>query len=515
MADHAHSPEEASHGSMASSASTRSPSSGAFISNSRNFTISGGNITNITNIVNNTPIVTSDFRTIQLGDLDLRNEIRLEHLGVGKQSDMTVAVYQGENAEETWKREVSKYSGIRHPNFVQLYASVNSDGLYATIFHDDLVPLKQFVDEYRHSVISTVYLYSFFHAELDLRGQSLSWIRRSTGRLCLEIAPDIADRALPYLIGSSMSSRFPLSSLGPDPEMSMISSLTLNQFHNICCWYLARTELIPTLDKIHLGAIVLLHGESIRELGYIPNVTFSDDGWRGPWHDNAQIMPTHMENGWSRFHSSSVNGVINQTIWRDADRSSWLSQANYIFSQLATPPKHEYYILIDYIEYQLSFSGPSENLPQGYLFLCPLEDLQDDVGNFLRNLDCVGYWSLNPAGSQRLSSEEASSLGFPPLNLETYVYSRSWTENFYTALSRFHAGKGFDANSQDLARHLGYALYELSCSPGADSAHIEEVTSEVCEDPASTSLHALQTPRFRAKLRSLEHRMLRTLKIRN
>ncbi|KAJ7127746.1 hypothetical protein C8R44DRAFT_979368 [Mycena epipterygia] len=176
MTDHAHSPEEASSGSMPSSASVPSPSSGAFISNSSNFTISGGNITNVIHCV---PTVPSDFRTIPLGDLDLRNEIRLEHSGV---SDMTVAVYQGENAEETWKRELSKYSGLRHPNFVQLYASVNSDGLYATIFHDDLVPLKQFVDEYRHSVISTAYLYASFTTEFnDAEGYFQSLVGDLTG----------------------------------------------------------------------------------------------------------------------------------------------------------------------------------------------------------------------------------------------------------------------------------------------------------------------------------------------
>ncbi|KAJ7095597.1 hypothetical protein C8R44DRAFT_813505 [Mycena epipterygia] len=75
---------------------------------------------------------------------------------------MTVAVYQGEYAEETWRHELVKYSGLRHPNIIQLYGAVNSGGLYATIFHDELVPLKQFVHEYRHSVASTVYLYSYF-----------------------------------------------------------------------------------------------------------------------------------------------------------------------------------------------------------------------------------------------------------------------------------------------------------------------------------------------------------------
>ncbi|KAJ7120210.1 hypothetical protein C8R44DRAFT_877658 [Mycena epipterygia] len=156
---------------------------GAFFPKARNFTIAGGNFTNV---INCAPTVPSDFRTIPLGDLDLRNEIRLENGGVvtrqygrgtarriysaridGKQSDMTVAVYEGKNAEETWKCELAKYSGLRHPNIMQLYGAVNSGGLYAMIFHDDLVSFERFMDEYRHSVISTVYLYACSISELE------------------------------------------------------------------------------------------------------------------------------------------------------------------------------------------------------------------------------------------------------------------------------------------------------------------------------------------------------------
>ncbi|KAJ7095564.1 hypothetical protein C8R44DRAFT_889987 [Mycena epipterygia] len=80
---------------------------------------------------------------------------------------MTVAVYQGENAEEAWRRELAKYSGLRHPNILQLYGTVNSGGVYATIFHDELVPVEEFMDEFRHSVISLVYLYGYFTTELE------------------------------------------------------------------------------------------------------------------------------------------------------------------------------------------------------------------------------------------------------------------------------------------------------------------------------------------------------------
>ncbi|KAJ7127723.1 hypothetical protein C8R44DRAFT_539361, partial [Mycena epipterygia] len=101
------------------------------------------------------------------------------------------------------------------------------------------------------------------------------------------------------------------------------------------------------------------------------------------------------------------------------------------------------------------------NLPEGYLFLCPGEDLGDDTGRWLRNPECPAYWSLDPSGRQRLSTEKASRLGFPALKCDREIWGKSWDENVYAALSRFHAGQGFDPNTQDITRHLKYPLYEL------------------------------------------------------
>ncbi|KAF8129393.1 hypothetical protein K438DRAFT_1999924 [Mycena galopus ATCC 62051] len=193
MGDDPHSPPAEGHSSEFMSSPGYNPStqpSAAFIANSRNFSISGGQFIHITNYAPSVPV---EFRTIPLGDLDLRKEIRLDEYGVvnrvhgqraarriytarveGKQSDMTVALYQGEHAQQvvpftpghgdpgnyfvkTWKSDLEKYTGLRHPNFVQPYGTVNSGGLYATIFHDDLVPFAQFLDEYQHSVISSIY----------------------------------------------------------------------------------------------------------------------------------------------------------------------------------------------------------------------------------------------------------------------------------------------------------------------------------------------------------------------
>ncbi|KAJ7104879.1 hypothetical protein C8R44DRAFT_886905 [Mycena epipterygia] len=431
-----------------------SSSSGAFITNCQNFTIADSHFTNV---IHCAPAILSDFRTIPLGDLDLRNEIRLDDSGVagrhhgvrrvrrmytarieGKQSGMTAAIYEGEHAEEsfakTWRHELSKYSGFRHPNFVQLYGTVNSGGLYATIFHDDLVPAQQFLEEHRHSVISTVYLYHCFNTELSDANEYFRW-RGSSYAACCD---------------------FPL----------LMHLLTL---HPQFIWQ----KSIPW-----------------------------DTGWRryyyGPMED-----ATVMENGWSRIHSSCINIPIVRILSTNAKKpceDSWLSQANHVFSQLAIPPKHEDCFLVHYVQYRLRLSGPLENLLEGYLFLCPLEDLRSNDGTWLVTTECPAYWSLNSSGGHRLCPEDASNLGFPSLEFTMQAEVSSWPENVYAALSRFHAGKGFDPNSQDIARHLGHPTLELSCNSNVESAHIEEVSPHSLEpqlDPALASHDASFTQRFR------------------
>ncbi|KAJ7104860.1 hypothetical protein C8R44DRAFT_564882, partial [Mycena epipterygia] len=103
----------------------------------------------------------------------------------------------------------------------------------------------------------------------------------------------------------------------------------------------------------------------------------------------------------------------------------------------------------------------SENVPEGYLFLCPLEDFQSNDGTYLATPELPAYWSLNPTGGSRLRPEDASRLGFQSFTLKLEAHGKSWPENVYAALGRFHAGKGFDPNSQDVAQHLGHPIFEL------------------------------------------------------
>ncbi|KAF8188920.1 hypothetical protein K438DRAFT_1764171 [Mycena galopus ATCC 62051] len=121
--------------------------SGVFFPKARQFAVSGGTFTHITNNPQIRPVVPADFRRIPLGDIDLRRETRVDYkCGIvpfaserwvvrriysarinRRRPDMTVALY---NAEE-------------------LYGVTSASGIHAAVFHDD------FLHRYRdsHSII--------------------------------------------------------------------------------------------------------------------------------------------------------------------------------------------------------------------------------------------------------------------------------------------------------------------------------------------------------------------------
>lgn len=192
----------------------------------------------------------------------------------------------------------------------------------------------------------------------------------------------------------------------------------------------------------------------------------------------------------SRLDSSCVtDGPINRHLGTYLNRwhEAWFSQANHIFTKYLITPSHEkcckckhlqkdavpYFLvtaLVWGILYQLQLSPTPGTPPEGYLFLCPLEDLQSEEGAFTERPKCFAYWSLDSSGSERLRPEEASALGFPSLRWTRRILCRSWPESVYVGLSQFHAAKGFNVNSQDIARHLGHPLYEISRDPSSDFA---------------------------------------------
>jgi hypothetical protein len=67
--------------------------------------------------------------------------------------------------------------------------------------------------------------------------------------------------------------------------------------------------------------------------------------------------------------------------------------------------------------------------------------------------------------------EDATALGFPSILQSTKIWGLSWDESVYAGLRQFHEAKGFDPDSQDIARHLGKPLYQLMREMDIPFAH--------------------------------------------
>ncbi|KAJ7094971.1 hypothetical protein C8R44DRAFT_381653 [Mycena epipterygia] len=298
------------------------------------------------------------------------------------------------------------------------------------------------------------------------------WIRPSTGRLCVDLTPIVEFEILAHPNGPAISQSF-LNLFEPHEESKIIASMSLDDYHEICFWHLSRKRSLslPTNASVQLGMIYCTSGASLNnvvEIARIPDCKFQDDGW--------SAVGSRMESGWSRVDSGDATEHISRIIYYSwlAGFRYWLAQANHIFSRLNIMSNYENYVFITEIRYKLKIFGPRDSSLSGYLFLCPVGDLQSDIATGFRIPDCAAYWSLDPMGVQRLTMGEAIRRGFPSIKLEMEVLGYSWDGSVYAGLHQFHQRKRFDSDSQDVARHLGYPLFEVSSELDAAFVHVEE-----------------------------------------
>ncbi|KAJ7147411.1 hypothetical protein C8R43DRAFT_530105 [Mycena crocata] len=117
------------------------------------------------------------------------------------------------------------------------------------------------------------------------------------------------------------------------------------------------------------------------------------------------------------------------------------------------------FLFIDIVS-GVKISPKPQNPPEGFLFFCPGKDFKIGADS-VQWPDCPAYWSLDPLGIEHLSTQEAEVLGFPHVEPLITLKGSFWDASVYAGLRKFHEAKGFDPDSQDVARHLGYPLYEL------------------------------------------------------
>ncbi|KAJ7223346.1 hypothetical protein GGX14DRAFT_427383 [Mycena pura] len=236
---------------------SRDQSTSAFFLSPTQFTISGGVFTNnVTHVHQPSPVVPYGmfyytfegyrWRRIPLGDLNLLCDLDYNS-GVisrrqgqcsirrvysaripGCESNMTVAVYQGDKADEKWREDISKYANLRHPNIVQLYGVTICSGIRATVYHDDLIPWKHVEQRYHCSPIATVYIFHFASTEYEVRhGEVIG--SQLTCRLVGSVLPTMCPR-LPEIIWC-VYYRLPVTSSSGCDLQQVVSALNSLQMH--------------------------------------------------------------------------------------------------------------------------------------------------------------------------------------------------------------------------------------------------------------------------------------------
>ncbi|KAJ6473678.1 hypothetical protein C8R45DRAFT_1011528 [Mycena sanguinolenta] len=466
------------------------PYTGAFFPNSRHIVVAGGTFTSNNTIVTTAP---TDFLRLPLGSIDLQNEIRLDAAGVVswqrsrgpvrrmysaqvecRNKPMTVALYQGDHAEEEWRKDLSRHSPLRHPFILQIYAIASSSGIHATVFHDDILPFQQFLESFQHSAILQAYIvlytdadshaaYTYYSGILATSGLfSIWWIRPSTSRLSVELSTQVlAVRG--RLLRGTQEVAPPHGNLNPrDPtqEFLAISCLGHCQWYSVCSTYFRHRQRtrISLQAEVQMASIIFWPSdrqfEDTTEIAVSPDSHITCMGWI-----SSKLGP--LQGSSPRCNAADVfESQISLMKYNDLQCATWLSQANYIFKQRQIASNYENYVLVGNVHFYIQISAPERNPPAGYLFLCSPTDFETESTS-LRWPDRPAYWSLDPSGKSPLSVEAASGLGFPPIGLGTEIDEEFWDETVYSGLRKFDAGKGFDPETQDAARYLGFPLLEV------------------------------------------------------
>ncbi|KAJ7034847.1 hypothetical protein C8F04DRAFT_1347072 [Mycena alexandri] len=420
-------------------------SGGGMFAGSQHFTVAGGTFNNIMKNYHAAPTVPPDFRMIQIGDIDLQRELTVnKESGVlghrrkyncvrrvysaklsGRKGDWTVAMYQGNGAEEDWGQDREISGPIQNiPSFPFAH-------------HEGVSLLVSFLESAEWTRVSN-YVRSLGQG-MGSRECTL-WIRNSTGRLSVDLVPpDTLTEALvhsSYLTSNETSHQQTATPSGSSNiEILAIESLELGEYHFVSAVCLDHQwgASISTSAAVNLGAVIsraLQHQyEEHAEIAFLAGINFQNNGWQ-----EAKIQEL-VRNGWSR----------------------WMSQANHVFSRLQITSSLEDYVLIYDIYFTITIRDAGENPPPGYLFLCPKEDCQIGPNSFTWP-KIPAYWSLGPEGDEVLSTEEAARIGFPSFQLTTDVFGKFWDTSVYTGLHQFHRAKGFDPDSEEVALHPGYPL---------------------------------------------------------
>ncbi|KAK7063348.1 hypothetical protein R3P38DRAFT_2818264 [Favolaschia claudopus] len=461
----------------------------ALFHKNRNFEISGGTFN--FSVQRKEPDF-ENFRRIRLGDIILgkdmagvqriynRNVVRRVYRAkiVGMESPMTVTTFEGEEKEvnETWDEYISLHMRLRHPNILQLFGITSSQGLYAAIYHDEYISWEQMKKMYS-TPTQRVY-FEHFHAhgpyiafmknlEYLATEECTYWFHRS-GKLCIEDTPTLDAQFSSHFVGADMTIHSPKYILPPVEASKMIDSLDLESYYDnllgLGLWQV-RTILLGRHSTIRPHGVVKDVAGDLQEVAYLQLEPTPPDRWYWSW-GNTDMMP----NKWTRVRSTEFvehprpqDSTFSLQLYCGSHQAGVeefapFAQANYITRHLDLEPSSYSYIGEVYPRYSLSSWLPG-SLQEIFFFLPPARGFYtSDLTQCCFTTE-EPYWSFDPSGNNRLSPNEALNLGLPQASLEIFVDQVFVDEALFKDLHTFHTMKGFNAESQEIAKHLGLPLY--------------------------------------------------------
>ncbi|KAF7291425.1 hypothetical protein MIND_01287200 [Mycena indigotica] len=517
---------------------TNLASSPQIFANSHNFSVSGGTFrAESYHLHFSAPSVgeededpTEDFRRIRWGDLDLRH-LRLQtnhgpkdgkatatHVSrasrsmyaarvYGSTSDMSVAIYEGDKAQQDWIRAITEHAHFRSPAILQLFGTASRKGIYAAVFHDDLVPPEQMFQE--PSMLATMYYRQYLMLEFLKVGKYVGqrmgissvkspmftfWMRSSTRCLALEIFQG----DLTYFLPQQFECQTRVGA-NPEPQMNpvakdipeMIKAFSIRDFLAACLPIRNRRQVIQS--RVELNVVsrqqtrmelqLPIHALLSPMYAYEPVVRFSSAAnfqrgqmysWIGHSLSNDLRLMMRRGTGWSHVpysrDSSAEERWQSFRISIDTDEwsargyqdieTTWLAQAAYVFKELGVSRTRPEYSLPSSASCEVRLRSahvpPLDTKVDAYLALCPYwEFLDGPLGLRVKRPERVAYWSLDPEASEPLVAAEALALGLPALEIQMHVYDHSWDDATYEAIVELCIAKGMDPHSLDMVLHLG------------------------------------------------------------
>ncbi|KAJ7729589.1 hypothetical protein B0H16DRAFT_1586638 [Mycena metata] len=443
----------------------------------------------------------------------------------GEHSTMTVAKY--EDKPKNWQNDLDLYSRLRHPHVWQLFGISTATTFRALIFHDELIPLPIYRQFHRpHSDLIWSFVEAMLFRQFNDCSKYHRWstgdddgleaticVKREPISICLtmpgfdlECEVDKIERMLSFWhslvrqpVAPDHLKRISTIIADTTPPEKLFEHFNWGQFFTVLTpasimW----TDSWKNHQQFFLASVIRRPPQgspsspapSSLPVAYIPNehaVRVREWAVGLPTKSTVgHLYQSEMDPKWQRFTfpagAFKVSEVCEMPFpmssyidFDDANTEmlemSWLAQANTCIGPAISDGK-QLYGVINTLGYAIYSDPAFKHLlhPAGivqelYLFVPPIaikyEKLRVRVDPPQSD---YFYWSWDPAGTIRLSSEQCDSIGIPRLRLYFIRGANCWREYHYSAIREFSRAKGFDPCTYDLAQSLGCPLAEKELS---------------------------------------------------